>query len=80
MTYVVNSVFDYFLQTAAGATVIFKSKNGGQVRLTKNIWGPGNITFSCDVSMEADIGVAPAQGALTAQSYQYVPMDVTEEI
>ena len=80
VTYIVLGAFDYYLQMAQGSTVIFQSKNGQQIKVKKNIWGPGNLTVSCDCAMEADIGSPPAQGVLTAQCYQYNQMEVVEEI
>lgn len=29
-------------------------------RVTKNVWGPGNVNFMGNVTMEASMGVAPS--------------------
>ena len=48
---------------------------GGTVN--KNIWGPGNTTISGNVTMNADMGVAPASHALSACQVVYVTSNMT---
>ena len=64
-TYKVNDKFPYYLQMGQGSTVTIDSNNGGPVTIEKNIWGPGNLVFKCNVTMNGSIGSLPAAGVLT---------------
>ena len=50
-----------YVQLMPGASI---NLTGGNV--TKNIWGPGNMTMSGNVNMSADIGVEPAAHLLNS--------------
>ncbi len=82
VTYIVNKYFNYYIAMSAGSTVTFKAQNpNNEIILTKNIWGPGNLTFGGgNVRMEADIGCAPAKTMLTPNCFTYAPDVVTEVI
>ena len=71
-TYVVTSTFDYYVQLAAGSKITFKSKSGGPITVTKNIWGPGSVDIACNATMAAPMGQAPSQAAINGlQVFQY---------
>ena len=71
-TYIVTSSFDYYVQMAPGSKVTFKSRNGGPITLTKNIWGPGTVDFAGNVTVNAPLGQAPTQQAISGlQVFQY---------
>ena len=81
VTYVVNKDFNYYLQMSEGSSVTFKSKNGGDINLNKNIWGPGNLNFSGSVNANGAIGVAPTKEEIQGLSvYIYTGESIEKEI
>ena len=77
VTYVVTKTFDYYVCMASGAKVTFKSKNGNPIFITKNIWGPGSVEFSGNITVSAPLGSAPNQQILKElKAYHYKKKEI----
>ena len=64
VTFLCNGNFNYYVAMKEGSNLIIKSNNGAKVNMNRNIWGPGNLTISCDCCMNASIGQAPDNSAI----------------
>ena len=55
----VEDNFDFYLCLTEHSKVTFKSMRGKPIRITKNVWGPGEIVFDCEVIVDYSFGMAP---------------------
>lgn len=50
--------------------------SGGDITVNKNIWGPGTLSLSAaNITINADLGVAPESSSLTPKAYIMEAMD-----
>lgn len=69
----VRSSLDYHILLESGSKLTVNSATPqGNVTVNGNIWGPGSLTFACNVTVNKSIGVAPAPAEIQGkQVWQY---------
>merc|ERR1712129_465355 len=61
---VVNGNFNYYVQLALNSSITFHSRNGQNINVNYNLWGPGTTNICANTTFNGPIGCAPSQNAI----------------